>query len=80
VKLPWTKPKYESPILIHLTGTRLEVEHAATNEILAHCQIGDDDAVERIADILSEKRLPREAMALRKLMMDARRPAGRGIW
>ena len=72
--------EYESPILIHRTGTLIEIEHALNGQILATCQIGDDDAVERIADILSQKRLPREAHALRQMMMEARKPIGRGIW
>lgn len=62
----------DSPILIRRRGTLVEVEMAETGDVLAHCQIGDDAAVERIADILSAKRLPHEAQALRKLMMDAR--------
>jgi len=73
--------EYESPILLHLVdGVKVEVEDKITNEILAHCRIGDDDDVERIADILSMKRLHREAAALRKMMMDARKSAGRGVW
>ena len=39
-------------------------------------QRGDDDTVERIADILSAKRLPEDAMRLRRMAMDARRPLG----
>ena len=63
----------DSPIIIHLRkGTLIEIEHAQTGDVLAYCQIGDDNAVERIADILSAKRLPREAAALRKLRDDAR--------
>jgi hypothetical protein len=69
--------EYKSPIKIHLAGTRVEIEHAATGEILAHCQIGDDDAVETIADILSAKRLSREAMALRNLMQEQRHVGAR---
>jgi len=72
--------EYESPILIHRTGTLIEIEHAANGDILATCQIGDDESMEHIADMLSSKRLRREAAMLRKLMMEARKPVGRGIW
>jgi hypothetical protein len=74
------RAEYESPILIHKTGHLVEIEHAETGKILAKCMIGDDDNMERIADILSQKKLPREAMALRRMVQEARRPAGRGIW
>jgi hypothetical protein len=62
-----------SPVRIYRDKNRVEVEHAETGDILAYCMIGDDANMERIADILSAKRLPAEAMALRKLMMDARK-------
>ncbi len=65
-----------SPIVIQRRRNLIEIERRDTGEILAYCQIGDDAAVERIADILSAKRLPREAAALRQLRDDARRPLG----
>jgi hypothetical protein len=67
----------DSPVLIRRRGTLVEIESAETGAVLAHCQIGDDGNLERIADILSAKRLPREAMALRKLRDDARKPHAR---
>lgn len=63
----------DSPIIITKRRNLVEIEHRKTGEILAHCQIGDDIAVERIADILSAKRLPREAASLRNLMMQERK-------
>ncbi len=66
----------ESPVIIRRRGTLVEVERAETGDVLAHCRIGDDASMEAIADILSAKGLPREAMAMRQLMMDARRPLG----
>lgn len=68
-----------SPITIRLrtpekgrTRTLVEIEDNRTGQVLAKCNVGDDLAIETIADILSAKRLPMEAMALRKLAMDAR--------
>ncbi len=66
----------ESPVIISLRGTLVEIEHADSGAMLAHCLIGDDDAIERIADILSAKGLQREAMALRRLRDEARWPLG----
>lgn len=42
-------------------------------DVLAWCFIGDDENVERIADLLSTKRLPDAAMKMRKIAQDARR-------
>lgn len=63
-----------SPIIIRRQGVKVEVLMRETKDVLAHCLIRDDEAVERIADILSQKRLNREAMELRQMMMDARKP------
>jgi hypothetical protein len=65
------KPK-PSPVIIQRRGNRIEVEHRETGELLAHCFIGDEIAVETIADILSAKRLGQDAMKLRQMVMDAR--------
>jgi hypothetical protein len=62
-----------SPVQIIRQGSKITVEMGSTGDVLAVCMIGDDDAVERIADILSSKRLPEDAMALRKLAQDARK-------
>lgn len=51
----------------------MEIEHRQSGDVLAEFWIGDDVAVETVADILSAKRLPREAMQLRQMAMDARR-------
>jgi hypothetical protein len=53
----------------------IEIRDARTNALLAWCQTGDDDSVERIADILSAKRLPREAMRLRAMVQGLRKVA-----
>jgi hypothetical protein len=45
----------------------VEVIHTQTHEVLAWCFIGDDDNVERIADILSAKRLGWAAQELREM-------------
>lgn len=66
-----------SPITIRLRGTLVEVEDRNSGDVLAYCQIGDDENLERIADILSAKRLPSEAMFLRQMAQDVRRPLGR---
>jgi hypothetical protein len=63
-----------SPIVFQRTGNRIEIEHRQSGELLAEFWIGDDLAVEAVADILSAKRLPREAMQLRQMAIDARRP------
>lgn len=51
----------------------IEILDARTGALLAWCQTGDDDMVQKIADILSAKRLPREAMRLRQIVMDLRK-------
>lgn len=62
-----------SPVLIQRSGNRIEIEHRETGEVLAHCLIGDELAVEAIADALSAKRLGRDAEKLRQ-MVEAARP------
>lgn len=62
-----------SPVLIQQRGNEITVEHRETGEVLAHCFIGDDLAVEAIADTLSAKRLGRDAEKLRGMLMQARR-------
>ncbi len=61
-------------VLIERRGNRVEIRHSETDDLLAHCMIGDDEAVEQIADILSSKRLPDKAMELRRMAQDARSP------
>ena len=61
-----------SPVVIQRMGNRIEIEHRETGEVLAHCFIGDELAVEAIADALSAKRLGRDAEKLRKMVQDAR--------
>lgn len=63
-----------SPVVIRQRGTLVEIESRATGEVLAHCRIGDDDNLERIADLLSCKKLSADAMKLRQMAMDARHP------
>lgn len=63
----------KSPVLIQRRGNKIEVEHRETGELLAACWIGDDFAVEDIADSLSAKRLGRDAEKLRQMIQDARR-------
>jgi hypothetical protein len=63
----------KSPVVISLRKNRITVERRDTGDVLAHCMIGDDENVERIADILSAKRLPEDAMKLRQMAKDARR-------
>lgn len=63
-----------SPILFQRRGNKVEIEHRETGELLAWCWIGDDLMVEKIADILSMKRLPEDAMKLRQMAVDARKP------
>ena len=67
-----------SPVRIVRRGTLVEIEIRETGDVLAHCSIGDDKAIETIADILSAKRLPEDAMRLRQMAQDARRPLGIG--
>ncbi len=62
-----------SPVIVRRRKQRIEIEVRETGDVLAYCDIGDDDNLERIADILSEKRLPDDAMKLRKMRDDARK-------
>jgi hypothetical protein len=57
----------------------LEVRNAQTEELLATCMMGDELGVEKIADLLSSKRLFREANRLRVMMQELRRPAKPGV-
>lgn len=63
----------ESPVEITLRDRRVEVRRKDNDELLATCFIGDDESVETIADLLSSKRLPEDAMRLRQLAMDCRK-------
>jgi hypothetical protein len=65
-----------SLVKIERDGNRVEVRMLDDDSLLAWCMIGDDDNLEKIADILSAKHLPADAMKLRQMAMDARRPAG----
>ena len=78
--------QYESPIVMervlkHIDGDpdpdseydMIEVRHAKTEALLATCMIGDDHSVETIADLLSAKRLWREANRLRSMVQQLRR-------
>ena len=62
----WTR----APLLVDM----IEVEHKDSGDVLARCAIGDDEAVERIADLLSTKRQPEAAMQVRQIAQDARKP------
>lgn len=76
---------YESPVIMervlkHIEGDpdpdseydMIEIRHAKTDELLATCMIGDDHSVEKIADLLSAKRLWREANRLRSMVQSLR--------
>lgn len=63
-----------SPVQIIRQGTKVTIEMASTGAVLAVCAIGDDETLEMIADLLSSKRLPEDAMRLRKMAQDARKP------
>ncbi len=67
----------QSPVLIQRRGNRIEVEHRESGEILAHCFLGDDLAVEDIADSLSARRMGREAEKFRQMVSEARLAASR---
>ena len=56
----------------------LEVRHAKTSELLATCMMGDELGVEKIADLLSRKKLYREANRLRAMVQELRKPAKAG--
>jgi hypothetical protein len=64
----------KSPIQIVRDRNKVKIEMEESGELLAWCYIGDDENLERIADILSAKRLPEDAMRLRKMGVDARIP------
>lgn len=63
----------DSPVQIIRQGTKVTIELASTGSVLAVCAIGDDETLEKIADLLSSKRLPADAMRLRKMAQDARK-------
>lgn len=78
--------EYESPVIMervlkHIDGDpdpkseydMIEITHAKTGKLLATCMIGDDYHVEKIADLLSAKRLWREANRLRSMVQILRR-------
>lgn len=62
---------------------RIEIVSRETGEALAVCHIGDEALTERIADLLSEKGLRREADQFRAMVADDRRgrlqPERRGV-
>ena len=58
-----TKPN----VRIERRGNTVEVIHSQTHAILAWCFIGDEQNIERIADILSTKRLGAAAQELREM-------------
>ena len=60
-------------VMIERRGHRVEIRHSDTDDLLAHCMIGDDEQVETIADLLSAKGLPDKAMELREMAQGARR-------
>lgn len=63
----------DSPVQIIRQGTKVTIEMASTGAVLAVCAIGDDETFEKIADLLSSKKLPADAMRLRKMAQDARK-------
>lgn len=77
--------EYVSPVIMELVDRPIdgdpekldyrmvEIRHAKTNEMLATCMMSDDTGLERIADMLSAKRLPVEADRFRAMVMRSRR-------
>ncbi len=81
--------QYESPVIMERVLRKvdgdpdpdseydmIEITHAKTSELLATCMIGDDYSTEKIADMLSEKRLWREANRFRAMMQQSRKSLG----
>jgi len=81
-------PDYESPLVMervlkHIDGDpdpnslydMVEVRLAKDDTMLATCMIGDDATLEKIADLLSAKRLWREANRFRQMMSDSKKAA-----
>lgn len=79
--------EYESPVVMERVRKGIdgdtergslyemvEVRLASTDEVLATCMMGDDAGLERIADLLSAKRLWREANRFRQMVSDSRKP------
>jgi hypothetical protein len=54
-------------VRLQRSGNLVEIIHTQTHAVLAWCFIGDEDNVERIADILSAKRLGAAAQELREM-------------
>lgn len=67
----------KSPVQIRRKGDLIEIVDRRNRALLAWCFIGDDDNLERIADILSQKGQPHAAMELRELARSDRRNAAR---
>jgi hypothetical protein len=76
----------ESPIIMqrvrkHIEGDpdprsmyhMVEIRLATDESLLATCMMSDDLGLEKIADMLSAKRLPDEANRFRKMVIDSRR-------
>lgn len=63
-----------SGVTITCSKNRVEVRGLEDDELLAYCWIGDDSHLEFIADTLSAKGLSGDAMKLRKMAQDARKP------
>lgn len=53
----------------------LKLETREEGALVAQAYTGDDNGVERIADFLSAKRLPKDAQKVRQILRDARRAA-----
>lgn len=54
-------------------GLMVDVIDKRSGEVLAWCFLGDEDNLEKIADILSEKKQPQAAQELRELARGDRR-------
>jgi hypothetical protein len=64
-------------VRLQRSGNLVEVIHTQTHEVLAWCFLGDEHNVERIADILSAKRLGAAAQELREMARQDRLAANR---
>lgn len=77
--------EYESPVLMErvkrpidgdaekVDYDMVEVTDAKSGKLLACCMMADDSGLERIADLLSSKRLWREANRFRQMVSDSRK-------
>lgn len=54
----------------------VEIRHAQTGQMLATCMMSDDNGLERIADLLSARRLWREAGRFRAMVVRTRKVRG----